>query len=276
MGPAPRCGSIGGVQPPIALAIAAHDPLGGAGLAADLTTFAAVGVHGMVAVTAVTAQRFGTVERVSPTPPDLLAAQLDAILADVTIDALKVGLVSSPEHVEIIAERIGPGRLPAPVVDPVMVTGKGERFVSPAVESAARDLLFPQAAVLTPNRAEASLLGPTATDLATLGADLVIVTGGDADAQDEIIDPSGAVTTLSGEWVDTTNVRGSGCTFAAAITAGLALGRSPGDAVSDAKAFVTERLRDGATWSIAPAGAAGPVAHRFESGQAPDPTVQIG
>lgn len=262
-----RCGTIGGVHPPIALAIAAHDPLGGAGLAADLTTFAAFGVHGMVAVTTVTAQRFGAVEEVAPTEPALLAAQLDAILADVTVDALKVGLVTSPEHVEVIAERIGPGRLPAPVVDPVMVTGRGERFVPEAIEEAARRSLFPAAAVLTPNRAEAALLGSGTDELAALGAGLVIVTGGDSRADDEVVAADGSRTTLRGEWIETANVRGSGCTFAAAITAGLALGRQPIDAVRTAKVFVTERLRDSATWTLAPPGAAGPVSHRYEMGR---------
>ena len=255
------------MHPPIALAIAAHDPLGGAGLAADLTTFAAFGVHGMVAVTTVTAQRFGSVERVAPTDADLLAAQLDAILDDVTVDALKVGLLSSPEHVEVIAERIEPGRLPPPVVDPVMVTGRGERFVSAAVEDVARRALFPTAAVLTPNRAEAALLGPDLDGLRSLGAGMVIVTGGDADGDDEVIEADGSVTTLRGEWVETVNVRGSGCTFAAAITAGLALGRPPLDAARSAKVFVTERLREGAHWSLAPRGTAGPVPHGFTGGQ---------
>ncbi|GJM38129.1 MAG: hydroxymethylpyrimidine/phosphomethylpyrimidine kinase [Acidimicrobiales bacterium] len=251
------------MQPPIALAIAAHDPLGGAGLAADLTTFAAFGVHGMVAVTAVTAQRFGAVDRVSPTDPELLAAQLDQILADVTVSALKVGLLSSAAHVEIIADRIGPHLLPAPVVDPVMVTGQGERFVADDVETAARALLYPRAAVLTPNRAEAALLGPDPAALAALGAPLVVVTGGQHDATDLLIDASGDTRSLPGEWIDTRNVRGSGCTFAAAVTAGLALGRDVDDAVVEAKAFVAARLRDSAGWELGPPGSVGPVAHRL-------------
>lgn len=250
------------VNPPLALAVAAHDPLGGAGLAADLTTFAAHGVHGMVAVTAVTAQRFDAVVRVEPTSPELLAAQLDALLADVTVDALKVGLLSSADHVAVIADRIGPGRLPAPVVDPVMVTGRGERFVPESVEEAARERLFPRSAVLTPNRAEADLLGSGPDDLAALGAGLVVVTGGSHDADDLVVAPDGSTELLTGEWVETTNVRGSGCTLAAAITANLALGHEPVDAVARAKRFVTARLVDSADWTIG-GDAAGPVSHRL-------------
>lgn len=250
------------VHPPIALAVAAHDPLGGAGLAADLTTFAAHGVHGMAAVTAVTAQRFDRVERVEPTSPDLLAAQLDGILADVRVDALKVGLLFSVDHVAVLAERIAPGRLPPPVVDPVMVTGRGDRFVPEAVERAARALLFPKAAVLTPNRTEADLLGDTPGELAALGAGLVVVTRGAAPADELLVDSDGTTEILPGDWIDTGNVRGSGCTFAAAVAARLALGSTAREAVAAAKAFVSSRIRDSADWTIG-AGSAGPVSHRL-------------
>jgi hydroxymethylpyrimidine/phosphomethylpyrimidine kinase len=215
----------------------------------------------MVAVTTVTAQRFGSVERVEPTSPELLAAQLDAILSEVAVDAVKIGLLSSADHISVLAERIAPGRLPPPVVDPVLVTGWGERFVSEEVEAAARELLFPVAAVLTPNRAEAALLGPDPADLAALGSGLVVVTGGQAEANDLLVAPDGSVTELSGEWIDTGNVRGSGCTFAASITARLALGDEPTVAARTAKEFVAARLRDSADWSTGPEGSAGPVSH---------------
>lgn len=258
------------MTPPVALTIAAHDPLGGAGLAADLTTFSALGVHGMVAVTAVSAQRFGAVDRVEPVDADLLAAQLDGIIASTRISALKVGLVASADHVAVIADRLQAGALPAPVVDPVMVDGRGQRFVADAVEVALRERLFPLAAVVTPNRAEAELLlGRSVADddvdalreLSGLGAQLVVVTGGRAGGVDVIIEPDRSSVSLPADWIDTHNVRGSGCTFAAAVTAGLALGVEPLAAVRDARAFVAQRLRDGASWTIATAPQAGPVAH---------------
>jgi hydroxymethylpyrimidine/phosphomethylpyrimidine kinase len=257
------CGTINVVTPPVVLTIAAHDPLGGAGIAADLTTFAALGVHGMVAVTAVTAQRFGSVDRVAPTPADLLAAQIDGIIDSAAVAALKVGLLFDPAQVGVVAERVADGRLPAPVVDPVMVDGRGDRFVAKETEAAARESLFPLAAVVTPNRAEAELLGGSSAALAALGARLVVVTGGGAAATDLLVWPDGSGTELVGEWIETTNVRGSGCTFAAAMAAAMAHGAGLEAGARRAKAFVAERLREGADWKIGPADSAGPVSHRF-------------
>ena len=109
--------------PPVVLAIAAHDPLGGAGLAADLTTFAALGVHGTVAVTAVTAQHLDRVDRVEPMSAALVAEQIDAITDSFAVAAVKTGLLGSAEIVDLVADRVDAGSLPAPVVDPVLVDG---------------------------------------------------------------------------------------------------------------------------------------------------------
>jgi hydroxymethylpyrimidine/phosphomethylpyrimidine kinase len=250
------------MTPPLVLTVGAHDPLGGAGIAADLTTFAAFGVHGLVAVTAVTAQRFGSVDRVASIAPDMLAAQLDAISHDCDPVAMKVGLLLDAAQVEAVAARVIDGRLPRPVVDPVMVDGRGRRFVSPDVEAACRTRLFPVAEVLTPNRAEAALLGETPDALAALGPEIVVVTGGGAGGLDVVISTDGSVVELDGEWIDTVNVRGSGCTFAAALTAARANGRTLADATADAKKFVSSRLRDSADWRVGPTGCAGPVSHR--------------
>ncbi len=249
------------MTPPVALTIAAHDPLGGAGIAADLTTFAALGVHGMVAVTAVTAQRFGSVDRVVATPADLLAAQLDGIIESSSIAAVKVGLLFDPGQVEVVAERVADGRLPRPVVDPVMVDGRGQRFVAAEIEAVSRARLFPLAAALTPNRAEAALLGDDPAELAGLGADLVVVTGGGAAATDLLVTHD-SVVELTGDWVETANVRGSGCTFAAAMAGYLALGADLTSAAQQAKGFVAERLRDSADWTLGPAGSVGLLSHR--------------
>ena len=262
------------MPPPVAVTVAAHDPLGGAGLAADLTTFAALGVHGAVAVTAVTAQRLGSVERVVPTDPDLVAEQLDGIVADLTPAAAKVGLVGGAGVIDVVVDRVLTGALPAPVVDPVMVDGAGRQFVPDDVLRRYLDRLFPVTRVITPNLAEAALVvgrrlasvddvTAAAPELAALGAEAVVVTGGrlgDAEAADVLVDAAGTVDVLASPRVDTVNVRGSGCTFAAAITAGLARGHDVSSAVVAAKTFVTERLRDGADWRV---DGRGPVAHTF-------------
>lgn len=264
-----------GSHPPVVLTIAAHDPLGGAGLAADLTTFAALGVHGTVAVTAVTAQHIGRVDRVEPIDAGLVAQQIDAIIASFPLAAVKTGLLGSAEIVELVAERVAGGVLPAPVVDPVLVDGRGDRFVAGDVERAYRERLLPVAAVVTPNLGEASLLAGTSLDgvgavdavagsLAALGAGHVVVTGG-ADradhAIDVVIDAQGRVDHLVSDWIDTPHVRGSGCTFAAATAANLALGHDVASSAGAAKAFVGERLR-ASSWPNLDG--AGPVAHWFD------------
>ncbi|MGZ0219268.1 MAG: bifunctional hydroxymethylpyrimidine kinase/phosphomethylpyrimidine kinase [Acidimicrobiales bacterium] len=259
--------------PTVVLAVAAHDPLGGAGLAADLTTFAALDVHGTVALTAVTAQTLTRVSRALPMETAFLAAQIAAVVGEFVVAGAKTGMVLEAESVALIAELIDDGQLPAPVVDPVLVDGRGIQFAPPEVEAAYRSLLIPRARVLTPNIAEASLLtGRTldslraieaaGADLASLGAEWVVVTTGSLtnDATDIAVDRSGTVYRLVGNYLDTPHVRGSGCTFAAATTALLARGVEPLDAFVQAKAFVRAQLVLGQGWDLAD-GVAGPVAH---------------
>ena len=204
----------------------------------DLTTFGALGVHGTVAVTAVTAQHLDRVDRVEPIAPDLVAQQIDAITDSFRIDAVKTGLLGSAEIVDLVADRVVSGVLPAPVVDPVLVDGRGNRFVGSDVERSYRERLLPLAAVVTPNLGEASLLaGRTlrsvddvdgvAAALAALGAKRVVVTGGASsgtEAIDVVVAADGSCDRLVGPWVETRHVRGSGCTFAAAVAAELGRG----------------------------------------------------
>ncbi len=256
--------------------MAAHDPLGGAGLAADLTTFASLGVHGVVAATALTAQRLTSVDQVAPTSPALVEAQLGGIGTEFAVAAAKTGLLGSAEIVEIVVGHIESGTLPAPVVDPVLVDGRGERFVPASVESAYRTALIPRARVLTPNVGEASLLVgrrldsvedviEVAEDLAALGAETVVVTGGSfaSDrAVDVVVGSDGSVDLLEGPRLDSPHVRGSGCTFAAATAAMLAHGDAPIEALRTAKRFVSDRIAASAAWQLRE-GVAGPVAHWF-------------
>ncbi len=264
------------MTPPIALTIAAHDPFGGAGLAADLTTFAAFGVHGMLAISAVTAQHFDSVDSISLVDSSLVAQQLDGILDEVRPDAVKTGLLGSATVVSDLARRISNRELAAPVVDPVMVDGRGNRIVSSEVEEAYRNDLFPVARVITPNLAEAALLVgadlhevgdviEAAPRLAALGAEVVVVTGGGvagADAVDVIVTADGSTKILRSVRNSTGNVRGSGCTFAAAISASLARGLDPIESASEAKRFAASRISDSAGWAFAP-GKVGPVSHLF-------------
>ena len=256
---------------PVLLTIAASDPLGGAGIQADIATFAACGVHGTSAVTAVTAQSLNSVDAVMAVDEAVVAAQIDGVVAGLGVTGVKTGLLARREIVELVAERVERGLLPAPVVDPVMVDGTGRRFVTDAVEHAYRERLFAVARVLTPNRHEAELLagvalrGPQdvlehADRLRSLGAGAVVVTGGAFDeAPDNVVITScGDAWVEPGERITTRNVRGSGCTFSAALAASLATGAKLDAAVAGAARFVRRAIEESASWNLS---GAGPVSH---------------
>ncbi len=254
----------------MALTIAASDPLGGAGVQADLVTFAAFGVHGTSAVTSVTAQSLRNVAAVAPVNLEVVAAQIDSVIADFSVAAVKTGLLSRREVVELVASRVTSRTPAALVIDPVMVDGRGERFVAVEVEHAYRQLLFPLATVITPNRAEAEfLVGESLPDAAAvldhadnlreLGAEAVVVTGGAfAGAPDDVVITAADGWVEPGERVQTANVRGSGCTFSAALASGLAKGHDITQAVVEARRFVHTAIRASANWHL---NGRGPISH---------------
>ena len=252
--------------PPVALTIAGSDSGAGAGLQADLKTFAALGVYGTSAVTALTAQSTRGVSGVHPVPGAFVVAQAEAVLGDFAVRAVKTGMLGTLEVVEAVAALASAGRLPHLVVDPVMVASSGDRLLEQSAEQAYRCLLLPHAAVLTPNLLEAEvLLGgrigtldeqrEAARALATLGPRVVVVKGGHgtADSGDEAVDvvwDGTGMRELRAPRVDTGNTHGTGCTFAAAITAGLARDPSVTEAVDAAKAYVGQALLGGAHWRL--------------------------
>jgi len=225
-------------------------------------------------ITALTVQHFDSVDEVERVDPGFVGRQLDAIVAEVRPAAVKTGLLGSAQVVSDVARRVANGSLPAPVVDPVLVDGRGNRFVSDEIEQAYRRELFPRAIVITPNLGEASILAgrsirtksdiiDVAGDLAALGAQFVVVTAGSLDGEDAVdmvIGSDGTPTPIGSRRCDTGNVRGSGCTFAAAVTAALARGLGPLDAIHEAKRFVSSRISESAHWDIAGA-KSGPVSH---------------
>lgn len=258
-------------MPPVLLTIAASDPLGGAGVQADLATFAAHGVHGASALTAVTAQSLTAVTASDPVQAGLVAAQIDAVAANLGVDGAKTGLLRRREIVDLVAERIERHGLAAPVVDPVMVDGRGTRFVSGDVEDAYRQRLFPLARAITPNRGEAELLAGTSLPSAEavldwartfrdLGAEAVVVTGGgfDGDPDNAVITASGGAWIVRNSRIATHNVRGTGCTFSAALAANLALGRDLPAAVTAAGRFVRNAIGASTGWIL---DGPGPVSH---------------
>ena len=242
------------MKPPIALTIAGSDSGGGAGIQADLKTFAALGVHGTSAVTAITAQNTVGVSAIHELDPTLVRAQIHAVHSDLGVDAAKTGMLASSEIIDAVATELAADHIARLVVDPVMVAKGGAKLLRDDAVAALRARLLPLALLLTPNLPEAEvLLGhpieglearrEAARELLALGPRAVVLKGGhaDGDAVDVYWDGSELVE-LSARRVPTENTHGSGCVFSAAIVARLAAGRSPIDAVRDAKRFITSAI----------------------------------
>jgi hydroxymethylpyrimidine/phosphomethylpyrimidine kinase len=237
----------------VVLTIAGSDSGGGAGIQADLRTFAAHGVHGTSAITAVTAQNSVEVRGFEALSPAMVVQQIEAVADDMTVAAAKTGMLATAAITEAVAHAVR--RFPFVVVDPVMVAKGGHRLLDPAGEEAVRAHLAPAATVITPNIPEAeALLGMTVTTIGDmreaarrilgLGARAVVVKGGhlDGDAVDVFFDGE-RLEELREPRIVTPNTHGTGCTFSAAIAARLALGDSLWEAVKAAKSYVTEAIR---------------------------------
>jgi hydroxymethylpyrimidine/phosphomethylpyrimidine kinase len=238
----------------VVLTIAGSDSGGGAGIQADLRTFAAHGVHGASAITAVTAQNSVAVLAWVALEPRMVVAQVEAVASDMKVAAAKTGMLATAAIVRAVAEAVERLQLPLLVVDPVMVAKSGDRLLDADAESAYRQLI-PLATVLTPNLPEAeALLGrpvrtlsdmhESARALHALGPRAVVVKGGhlEGDAVDVFFDGS-LLEELPAPRIATANTHGTGCTYSAAIAARLALGDSVLDAVRGAKTYLTEAIR---------------------------------
>ena len=248
-----------------ALTIAGSDSGGGAGIQADLKTFSALGCYGMSVITALTAQNTVAVTEIHAVPPAFIVRQIDAILDDIGVDAIKIGMLHSAEVVRAVAERLARlGAVPI-VLDPVMVAKSGARLLQDEAVEALRTSLLPLATVITPNLPEAEVLwGRPIADLAAmreasvalsaLGPRAVLVKGGhlrDPHSPDVLyIASEERLAVLEGEWVETPNTHGTGCTLSSAIAAYLARGETIYDAVVKAKRDLTEALRAGAAYTL--------------------------
>lgn len=258
--------------PPIALTIAGSDSGGGAGIQADLRTFAFHRVHGTCAITCVTAQNTLGVTRVEAIAPEGVTAQLEAVLADLPPQALKTGMLLNAEIMEVVAQAIAPLTI-VRIIDPVMVSRTGAVLIDQAAIAVLRDRLLPLATVLTPNRYEAQLLAgmdiQDATDLdraarviQDCGPQAVLIKGGAATGDWHGVDwwwDGQQSQVLKTEAIATPHTHGSGCTLAAAIAANAALGLDPLAATQAAKTYVTEALR----YSLAIGQGQGPLGHFY-------------
>jgi hydroxymethylpyrimidine/phosphomethylpyrimidine kinase len=242
---------------PKALTIAGSDSGGGAGIQADLKTFSAFRVFGMSVITAVTAQNSLGVQGVENLPPAFVARQLRSVLEDFGADAAKCGMLSTAPIIEAVAAELTERRIEKLVVDPVMIAKSGDRLLEPEARAALSDRILPLALLVTPNLPEAEVLAgmrvaepedmeEAARRIHLMGPRYVLVKGGHlkGDATD-LLWNGRDFTRFSTPRIDSQNTHGTGCTFSAAIAAGLARGQALGDAIRAAKAYVTRAIREG-------------------------------
>src|SRR3954453_18374326 len=258
---------------PIAVTIAGSDSSGGAGIQADLKTFSALGVYGASVITALTAQNTTGVTGIHDVPPHFIAAQMDAVFSDLPVNAVKIGMLSAPMAIATVAAGLDRWKQTLVVLDPVMVATSGDRLLAPAAIEFLKRELIPRALVITPNLPEAAALldvpiaetedemRAQAEKLLAFGPKTVLIKGGHASGAQavDLLVSGEAVARLTAARVDTKNTHGTGCTLSAAIAAGLARGQRLGEAVADAKQFVTEAI--GCADELATGQGHGPVHH---------------
>lgn len=247
------------------LTIAGSDSGGGAGIQADLKTFAANGCYGMSVITVLTAQNTRGVTGIHPVPVEFVAKQLDAVLSDIGADAVKIGMLFSPELIATVARKLQEYGVPQIVLDPVMVAQSGDKLLQDDAVAALKTHLVPLAEIITPNIPEAEVLlgrklfradelAGAAAELAGLRCRNVLVKGGHLDGADSddvlFLGAEQRMVHLAGERIATRNNHGTGCTLSSAIAARLAHGDGMVEAVRSAKHYITEAIRAGADYHI--------------------------
>jgi hydroxymethylpyrimidine/phosphomethylpyrimidine kinase len=258
------------------LTIAGSDSGGGAGIQADLKTIAAHGCYGASVITALTAQNTLGVTGIHAVPVDFVAAQMDAVLGDIGADAVKIGMLFSPELIRTVAEGLIRHGVKAIVLDPVMVAQSGDKLLQDEAIEALKSELIPLATLITPNLPEASVLlnreiatqeaaMQALTELAAMGCGNVLVKGGHLESGDSddtlYLGPEGRIVTLPGVRIPTRNNHGTGCTLSSAIASNLARGEDVESAVRHAKEYISGAIRAGAAYAIGQGH--GPVHHFY-------------
>lgn len=260
---------------PRVLSIAGSDSGGGAGIQADIKTFVALGCYGMTAITAVTAQNTTGVRAIHGLPPQMLAAQIDAVVEDIGVDAVKIGMLHSPEIVKTVADAIDRHSLMKVVLDPVMVATSGAVLIDQPAIAELVQKLFSRALLVTPNLDETSLLvgrpmtseadmERAAHQLLAMGAQAVLIKGGHLagdTVSDLLLERGTQAVWMRAPRIASANTHGTGCTLSSAIAAYIALGLQLADAVQAARGFIRSALRAGA--SVRTGAGSGPLNHGF-------------
>lgn len=274
-----------GSTQPIILTIAGFDPCGGAGIAADLKTFAVHNCYGMAAVTALTVQSTQGVKSTHITPTAVLRAQIDALLEDCHVTAVKIGMLGNKANAAVVAEALDSGKFEFVVLDPVArAQSGGAELIDSAGLKFLADELMKRSTIVTPNIAEAELLTgmeikdvnamkAAAQKIVERGARAVVVKGGHMEKAIDVFFDGKEMQTFGGERVKSENTHGSGCTLASAIAAQLAAGKQLDDAVMLAKAYVTKAIEKGFAIGKGP----GPLNHfyRFHTEPLPRGTHEV-
>jgi hydroxymethylpyrimidine/phosphomethylpyrimidine kinase len=249
---------------PVALTIAGSDSSGGAGIQADLKSFAALGVYGASAITALTAQNTKGVSGIHAVPPEFLAAQIDAVFSDLEVGAVKIGMVAQLASIEAIAAALRRWSPKHVVLDPVMVATSGDRLLAADAVEALRTTLIPLATIITPNLPEAAALlnepvGPSEAAIEsqgrkvlTLGCPAVLIKGGHGQGSESVdyLIRAGGTLSLAAPRVATQNTHGTGCSLSSAIAAELAKGADLETAVRNAKAFISAAIANADRFSV--------------------------
>lgn len=260
---------------PRVLSIAGSDSGGGAGIQADLKTMGALGCFGMTAITALTAQNTCGVRAIHAVPPQMLRDQIDAVLEDIGVDAVKIGMLHSPEIVRTVAESIDRHNLPNVVFDPVMVATSGAVLIDTGAMDVLVRELFPRVALITPNLDEAALLvkralhtegdmEAAARELLSMGAHAVLIKGGHLKGDvvsDVLALASGEIIWMRDARIQTPNTHGTGCTLSSAIACYLALREPLLQAVQSARTYIRGALREGAL--VRTGTGSGPLNHAY-------------
>lgn len=266
--------------PPIVLTIAGFDPSAGAGVAADLKTFAAHNCYGVAAVTAITVQNTRGVWQVQPTPAELLRAQLEQLCADVSVAGVKIGMLATRANVEVVADLLEWKKFPHVVLDPILRSSSGFELLELRAFKELSRRLLKLASVITPNVEEAAALAgveirdmegmrAAAQKLVEIGARAVVITGGHMEKPVDLLYDGKAFIPFGSERVRSETTHGTGCTFASAVAANLVLGKQLADAVMLAKAYVSRAIEKGFHIGKGP----GPLNHFYRFQQEPSHRV---
>jgi hydroxymethylpyrimidine/phosphomethylpyrimidine kinase len=249
---------------PVALTIAGSDSSGGAGIQADLKTFAALGVYGASAITALTAQNTRGVDGIHPVPPEFVVEQIDAVFGDLVVGAVKIGMVAQLAVIEAIVAALKRWSPKHVVLDPVMVATSGDRLLNLGAVHALRDKLIPMASIVTPNLPEAAALldEPVASSeaaieiqgkrLLAMGCPAVLIKGGHGEGSESIdyLVRAAGIIALPAPRIATKNTHGTGCSLSSAIAAGLAKGEPLETAVRNAKSFVSVAIAEADRFTV--------------------------